>query len=293
MERVKTGIYGLDTLLGGGYRARSVNAVLGTTGVGKTIYGIQFILYGLNRGESGVYISVEMTEEDFISECEQMGWKEAERYIEEGKLTVHQVYAEDTVFLVKDLIGMIEAGCGEKNRIVIDSLTPFIFRSDTKRRKGIAEFFRKLRYLGTSVVTLEEPFLDSGGGFEDATVPILLSDSVIRMQNVGYGELFSRTLRIVKHRGSHHGEGIYPYYIERGLGIVVEASESEIRQVMPKEEYSKEFKRAIDVIKKKAPENLKEILINRLKESSVSWVRSESPENTLKLFLESELGDHE
>ncbi len=292
MKKVKTGIYGLDTLLGGGYRPGSVNAVLGTTGVGKTIYGIQYILYGLNRGENGVYISVEMTEEDFISECEQMGWKEAETYIENNKLTVHQVYAEDTVFLVKDLIGMIERGCGEKNRIVIDSLTPFIFRSDTKRRKGIAEFFRKLRYLGTSVVTLEEPFLNTGG-FENSAVPILLSDSVIRLQNVGYGELFSRTLRIVKHRGSHHGEGIYPYYIERGLGIVVEASESDIKQVMPKKEYSKEFKQAIDIVKKKAPENLREILINRLEESSTSWVRSESPEDTLKYFLESELGDHE
>jgi len=56
------------------------------------------------------------------------------------------------------------------------------------------------------------------------TVPVFLGDSVIHMKNIGYGEAFNRTLRIIKHRGSWHAEGIFPYRILKGLGIVIEGS---------------------------------------------------------------------
>lgn len=293
-KRIKTGIYGLDELMGGGYRPNSVNSIIGTTGVGKTVFGMQYAVYGLNRGENAVYVSIEMTEEELISECEQLGWHEIREHVERGNLSVFQVYAEDTVFLTRDLLGMIESGCkeGDNNRIVIDSFTPFVLRSDSRRRKGVAEFFKRLRNLGTTVITLEEPFLESSS-FEDAIIPILLSDSVIRLQNVGYGELFSRTLRIVKHRGSNHGEGLYPYYIEKGLGMVVEASKSELQQVKPKTEFGKEFERVIKEIRGKAPAELKEILVQKLRECSTAWTRSEPPTNTLNLFLKTELDKYD
>jgi len=73
------------------------------------------------------------------------------------------------------------------------------------------------------LITLEEPL---NGDLNDPsiTVPVFLGDSVIHMKNIGYGEAFNRTLRIIKHRGSWHAEGIFPYRILKGLGIVIEGS---------------------------------------------------------------------
>jgi len=38
----------------------------------------------------------------------------------------------------------------------------------------------------------------------------------------------------MKHRGSKHGEAIYPFSIETGLGIVLRASEKQISRMIPK-----------------------------------------------------------
>jgi circadian clock protein KaiC len=64
VERVTSGIIGLDKHMGGGFVKDSVNLVSGSTGTGKTIFGLQYIWHGLQKGENGVYISLEQEPED-------------------------------------------------------------------------------------------------------------------------------------------------------------------------------------------------------------------------------------
>lgn len=59
IERVNSGIPGLDKLIDGGFVKNSVNLISGSTGTGETIFGLQFIWHGLKIGENGVYISLE------------------------------------------------------------------------------------------------------------------------------------------------------------------------------------------------------------------------------------------
>ncbi|HID73174.1 TPA: KaiC domain-containing protein, partial [Candidatus Micrarchaeota archaeon] len=56
MERVKTGIAGLDEMLNGGIPARRHVAVYGGPGAGKTSFGFEFLYRGAKAGENGVYI---------------------------------------------------------------------------------------------------------------------------------------------------------------------------------------------------------------------------------------------
>ncbi|MCJ7651899.1 MAG: circadian clock protein KaiC, partial [Candidatus Lokiarchaeota archaeon] len=42
-ERIVTGIYGLDNLLGGGFRKNTINIINGGIGVGKTTFGLQYL----------------------------------------------------------------------------------------------------------------------------------------------------------------------------------------------------------------------------------------------------------
>ncbi len=225
-KRVKTGIFGLDELLGGGYHRNTVNIVLGSAGVGKTIFALQFLLKGLESGEKGIFVSFDMDEKSVVELALSMGWDDVKKYIDDGDLLVgSNFHVEDISYLNSNLLDFILSNASEDNvRIVIDSFTPLIASLSFEMRKDVNWFFSKLREVGTSVVTIEEP-LDGNLNNPSITVPVFLGDSVIHLKNLGYGEAFNRTLRIIKHRGSWHAEGVFPYKILRGLGIVVEGLE--------------------------------------------------------------------
>ena len=223
--RVKTGIIGLDDLLGGGYRPNTVNIVLGSAGVGKTIFALQFLLKGLEDGYKGVFVSFDMDVKNVLDLARSMGWDELKDYVHSEKLVVgSNFHVEDIMYLNDELLKFILSHNSEANlRIVVDSFTPLIASLSFEMRKEVNWFFSRLREVGTTVVTLEEP-LNGDLNSPSITVPVFLGDSVIHMKNIGYGEAFNRTLRIIKHRGSWHAEGVFPYRILRGLGIVVEGS---------------------------------------------------------------------
>ena len=59
IERVKTGIKGLDEMLGGGFLRDTANLVEGAPGTGKTTLGMQFIYNGIVQAdEPGLIISL-------------------------------------------------------------------------------------------------------------------------------------------------------------------------------------------------------------------------------------------
>jgi len=224
ISRVKTGIFGLDELLGGGFRKNSINVILGSVGVGKTIFALQYLLKGIEEGEKGVFVSFDMDEKAIVDLARSLGWDEVSDYVSDGTLLIGgNFHVEDIVYLNSDVLDFILNHASNSVRIVIDSFTPLIASLSYEMRKDVNWFFSKLREVGTTVVTLEEP-LDGNLNNPSITVPIFLGDTVIHLKNIGYGEAFNRTLRIVKHRGSWHAEGVFPYRILRGLGIVVEGS---------------------------------------------------------------------
>ena len=57
MERIKTGIYGLDQLIEGGVRDNSAIVVVGSSGTGKTTFVMQFLMQGIENGEQGLYVT--------------------------------------------------------------------------------------------------------------------------------------------------------------------------------------------------------------------------------------------
>ncbi len=216
MDRLNTGIFGLDELVGGGFVKNTVNAIVGTTGCGKTIFSIQFLLEGLENGEECIYISFDLDVDEFERIARSMGWKISD-YIESGQLKVGKFHVEDASFLNSELVKFIS---GQDLRIVIDSFSPLIASIDYRARAEVAWFFKNLRNSGTAIVTIEEPFIGSPDTF--ANLSLFLADSVIHLKNVGYGEIYNRTLRIVKHRLSWHADGVFPYQIVEGAGFVVE-----------------------------------------------------------------------
>src|SRR5262245_58197829 len=72
--RVATGIVALDDILGGCFPACSLYLVEGDPGSGKTTLGLQFLLEGARRGESGLYVTMSESKAELEKVARSHGW---------------------------------------------------------------------------------------------------------------------------------------------------------------------------------------------------------------------------
>ncbi|MEO5961038.1 MAG: ATPase domain-containing protein [Opitutaceae bacterium] len=69
-----TGIPGLDEILRGGLPENRLYLLLGKPGVGKTTIALQYLLEGVRRGETGLYIALSETREEILSVARSHRW---------------------------------------------------------------------------------------------------------------------------------------------------------------------------------------------------------------------------
>ncbi len=225
VEKIKSGVIGLDFLLDGGLNKRSSIVVIGSTGAGKTTFATQFIRRGLMDGKEAIFISLDENKEQIIRDAIDMGWDDILYFIKEEKLVfVDATGKEFSTFIKKELLDFVSSWKGADARIAIDPLTPVIWANPSRymQRELLGMMLKELRRIGTVVATLEEhgaPDLSS----PETVIPMYLADTVIHLR-YRIGENFSRGVKIVKMRGSRHSEKIHPYRIIPGLGVVVFSS---------------------------------------------------------------------
>lgn len=73
MERIKTGINGIDQFTGGFPRGKSI-LLTGDAGSGKTIFGLQFALNSCKQNFKTVYITTEEDSKDLLTQGDTFGW---------------------------------------------------------------------------------------------------------------------------------------------------------------------------------------------------------------------------
>jgi len=125
MDRVKTGIEGLDQLLYGGFLRGDAILVAGAPGTGKTSLGMQYLYNGITQfREPGLFITFEEFPERIYRDAESFGW-DFRALEEEGKLKVlftsPEVLQQDIVRdqgIVSEMIAEIGA-----TRVVVDSIS--------------------------------------------------------------------------------------------------------------------------------------------------------------------------
>jgi len=222
VEKIKTGILGLNALLDGGLNERSATVVIGAAGAGKTTFANQFIRRGLMDGQVGIFISLDENKEQIIKDALNMGWEDILYFIEEEKLIFIDASGKEIqVFIKRELPDFVSRWEGSNVRIAIDPLTPVIWATPSRyqQRELLSLMLKELKKIGTIVATLEEhgnPNLSS----PETGIPMYLADTVIHLR-YNIGEDYRRELHIVKMRGSRHSERTHPYRIIKGLGIVV------------------------------------------------------------------------
>jgi KaiC/GvpD/RAD55 family RecA-like ATPase len=213
IERVSSGISGLDKLIQGGFVKNSVNLLSGSTGTGKTIFALQYIWQGLQKGENGVYISLEQEPEDIFSDVEYFGW-DFKEYIKKGKCIIEYLSSwqlEELPLIVLDKINEIKA-----NRFVLDTLSLVCSELEpTRIRTEISEFLRKLKHSGaTSLLTCEIP--EESKSISTFGVEEFLVDGVILLNYLEFVVGGSpRSLIVRKMRRTNHGSDVYPIEITK------------------------------------------------------------------------------
>ena len=120
MDRLKTGVKGLDEMIDGGLPKNSTTLVSGPPGSGKSIFCFQFIYEGMKEGQKCLFLTLDKKTESLIVQAKELGF-DFEPAIE--KKLVKFLFLNINKKLVYETMTN-EILSGEYDRVVLDSITP-------------------------------------------------------------------------------------------------------------------------------------------------------------------------
>jgi circadian clock protein KaiC len=226
IQKSLTGIQGFDDITTGGLPRNRPTILLGNAGSGKTTMAMEFLVNGITMyNESGVFMAFEEDTEELAMNVKSLGY-DLNNHIAENTLYVEQVeistnerfetgkYDLEGLFVrIGQAIDKVKA-----KRVVLDSLDALFAGLDHQTLRS--EFKRLFVWLKkkkvTAIITAEmgDTFITRQGMEE------FVADCVIILDNRVTNQITTRRLRVVKYRGSFHGNNEYPFLIDK-KGITV------------------------------------------------------------------------
>ena len=225
-DRCRTGVEGLDEILGGGFPRDCVYLIQGDPGSGKTTLALQFLLEGLRGGESTLYITLSETGAELLKVAKSHGWSldgipllelsAIEEFLRPERQTTVFHPSEIELNQVSELL-INETRKIKPMRVVFDSLSEFRLLAETplRYRRQLLTLKQYFAQYGSTVLLLDDKMSRSGGAIDPHVLS--LSHGVIEMEQLSpdYG-MARRRLRVMKLRGVKFREGYHDYIIETG-----------------------------------------------------------------------------
>ncbi|MFW6401862.1 MAG: circadian clock protein KaiC, partial [Desulfohalobiaceae bacterium] len=232
LQKLPTGIPGLDAIGKGGIPRHRTTLVAGSAGSGKTMLAAQFLAEGIRQfDQPGVFVTFEEPPEAIRQNMASMGW-DLKTWEQEGKLAFvdasAQVGEEATLivgnFDMAALLARIEKAVNhtQASRVCLDSLGAVFtrFGDSSTVRNELFRITSILRDIGvTALMTAERT--QEYGPISRLGVEEFVTDNVIILRNVLEEEKRRKTMEILKFRGATHQKGEFPYTILEGQGCVV------------------------------------------------------------------------
>ncbi|RLE80863.1 MAG: recombinase RecA [Thermoprotei archaeon] len=244
LEIIPSGIEGLDQVIGGGFIRGRTYLVSGETGTGKTLFSLNFLVYGITLGDKGVYVLVDESVEDLMRGAKDFGW-DLEALVDRGFLSILTLSQEameklstkplDTIVrsIVVDIKSEVEK-IGA-SRLVIDPVISLVFQE--KDVVWMREFIRRLimsienEVKCTTIITSEIP--TNSNSISRFGVEEFLASGVLVLGLQRIGDEYIRTLLVRKMRWRPVKPSIYVFEIVPGKGIVVKGRLREYIKTLP------------------------------------------------------------
>lgn len=237
IEKLPTGIPGLDHITDGGLPKGRTTLVAGSAGSGKSVLATQFLLAGIEQhGQPGVLVTSEEAAADVRTNMAGFGWN-IDEYERDGLFTFVDASPEssdtETVIGNFDFSGLLArvghaASTSGAARLSIDSLGSMFERygGGAPVRRELLRLVGQVKQMGvTSMITAER--LDEYGGVARLGVEQFVTDNVIVLRNALTIERRRRTIEVLKMRGAGHRKGEFPFTMLGGTdpasdrGVVV------------------------------------------------------------------------
>jgi KaiC/GvpD/RAD55 family RecA-like ATPase len=234
IDRVKTGIPGLDELIEGGFPRGDTILIAGKAGTGKSILATQFIYKGvIDYNEPGVFVTLEEPPKMIKRNMLRFGM-DLEKLENEGKISIVDLspskeatpatIGEYPSFDLSGLQAIIMNHVKKikATRVVLDTLSimAYKFRSRDILREEFFKLAANITRTGcTLLITSEIPAQETGLGVFD--IEAFLASGVIVLYNEKISDTSrSRSIEVLKLRGSKHSSRIHSMRItDEGIRV--------------------------------------------------------------------------
>lgn len=230
-QAIPSGVPELDQLLHGGLERGTITIFTGSTGVGKTTLGIQFMKEAAGRGERSVVYTFEEPEEILLKRCESINIP-VHGMIERGTLSVEQI--EPLQFSPDEFANLVRQEVEEKKAriVMIDSVAGYEL---SLRGKDLVSHLHALcKYLqnmGVTVLLINE--VESiTGDFRATEVGIsYLADNIVFLRYLELEGEMRKAIGVLKKRLSDFEKTLREIEITR-YGIKVGKSLTGLRGIL-------------------------------------------------------------
>jgi circadian clock protein KaiC len=219
----RTGIPGLDDILGGGFTPSRLYLVEGVPGSGKTTLAMQFLMEGVRAGEPVLYVTLSETEEEIRAVAASHGWSLEGISIRELVPSEESLRPDEqyTVFHPS------EVELGETTKSILTEVEKL------KPLRAVFDSLSELRLLAGNPLRYRRQILALKQFFSGRNCTVILLDDLtghehdLQIQSIAHGVISldqlnsdygteRRRLRVAKYRGVQFRGGYHDYVIRRG-----------------------------------------------------------------------------